>query len=74
MISILPKPVELSHEWIKTSFKYQEQYFYSRFFDESENRPFEVPRGPIKIHDKKSVPNDPTFYVLEENKSACVLC
>ena len=33
-LSRLPKPVGLSHEWIKTYFKYQEPEFYSRLFDE----------------------------------------
>ena len=33
--------VVLSHEWIKTNFKYQEPEFYSRLFDESGNGPFD---------------------------------
>ena len=35
LLSILPKSVELSNEWIKTNFKYQEPEFYSRLFDGS---------------------------------------
>ena len=42
-ISRLPKPVGISHEWIKLNFKYQNPEFFSRLFDESENVLFEVP-------------------------------
>ena len=34
-------------------FRYQDPEFCSRFFDESENRPFEVPPELTKTHDKK---------------------
>ena len=51
LLSILPKPFELTHKWIKKNFKYQEPEFYSRLFDESENRPFEVPPGNIKTYE-----------------------
>ena len=51
ILSKLPKPVGLSHEWININFKYQEPYFYSRLFDESENGPFEVPTGLTKTYD-----------------------
>ena len=60
----LPKPVEISHKWINTSSKYQKPEFYSRLFDDSENGPFEVPRGRTKAYDKKSVPDAPKLYVL----------
>ena len=37
--------------------------------------PFEVPPGHTKTYDKnKSVPNSPKLYVLQKNKSACLLC
>ena len=32
LLSRLKKPVELSHEWVLTKFKYQEPEFYSRCF------------------------------------------
>ena len=41
-LSRLPKPVGISHEWIKTDFNYQEPDFYSRLFDDSKKN-FEVP-------------------------------
>ena len=44
-ISRLPKPIELSDEWVLKIFKYQEPEFYSRLFDESEKVPFEVSPG-----------------------------
>ena len=34
LISRLPKPVELTHKWTNTNYKYQEPKFYSRLFDE----------------------------------------
>ena len=43
ILSILPKTVEISHEWVLKIFKYQEPEFYARLFDESEEVPFEVP-------------------------------
>ena len=43
-------------------------------FDESENIPFEVPTGRINAYDKKSVPDAPKLYILQENKSTCVFC
>ena len=74
-ISRLLKPVELTHKWIKTNFNYQEPDFYSRLFDKSVNWTFEVPPGCIKTCDlKKSVPDDSTLCVLQENKSFYVFC
>ena len=55
-------------------FKYQEPEFYSRLFYESENGPFQLPPGHTKEYYKKSLPDDNKLYVLQENKSACVLC
>ena len=46
----------------------------SWLFDESENAPFEVSPGRTKIYDKKSLPDAPRLYILQENKSACVVC
>ena len=43
LLSILPKPVEISHEWVLKSFKYQETSFYARLFDRYEEVTFEVP-------------------------------
>ena len=40
ILSRLPKTVEISHEWVKTNFKYQEPEFYSRLFDDSEKGHF----------------------------------
>ena len=71
IISILPKSVELSHGWFKMNLKYQEPYFKSRLFDESENGPSEAPPGRTNIF-KKSVPDAPKLYVLQENKSDSV--
>ena len=48
LLSRITKCVELAHERVKTNFKYQEPEFYSRFFDDSENRPFEVSPGRTK--------------------------
>ena len=45
---------DTAHEWFKTNSKYQEPEFYSGLFDETENGPFEVPLGSIKIYDLKN--------------------
>ena len=50
----LPKPVELTYEWIKKIFKDKEPEFYSRLFDESENGPFGFPLGFINTRDKEN--------------------
>ena len=42
MPSIIPKTVELPHEWVLNFFNYHEPYFYDGIFDESEEGPFEV--------------------------------
>ena len=55
LLSRIPKPVVLSHDWIKNNVKYQEPEFYSIFFDESENGPFEVPPGHTKTYDTKII-------------------
>ena len=34
ILSRLPKPVELSHKWVLTNFKYQEEEFHDILFDE----------------------------------------
>ena len=63
--SRLPKTFEMSHEWIKKNFKYQETEFHSRFFDESENGLFEVPPRYTNTYDKNiSLPDAPKWYVL----------
>ena len=63
-LSILPNPVELSHKWIKTDFKYQESEFYYILFDELENRPFDVPTGHTKTYNNKkyTMLQSCTFY------------
>ena len=71
LISRLTKPVELSHEWVKTNFNYQEPEFYSVLFVESENGPFEFPAESTNTYEK-SVPDAHKLYVLQENKSAYV--
>ena len=48
VLSIPPKTVEISHEWVLTNFKYQEPKFYSRLFNESEKVTFESPPGRTK--------------------------
>ena len=45
ILSIPPKPVEISHEWVLPNINYQEPEHYTRLFDESEEGPFEVPPG-----------------------------
>ena len=52
LLSRLPKPVELSYEWVKINFNYQEPEFYSIFFDESENGLFDVPSVHINKYEK----------------------
>ena len=47
MLSILPKSVEQSHEWVLTKFKYQEPEFYATLFDELK-RTFLSPSGAYK--------------------------
>ena len=47
-LSGLTNPVEISHEWVLTNFKYQEPKFYSRLFNESEKVTFESPPGCTK--------------------------
>ena len=51
-LSILPNPVEISHKWVLKYLRYQEPYFYFRFFDESEKGSFEVPPGYINKYEK----------------------
>ena len=51
-LSRLPKPVELSHEWVLKIFKYHYPEFYSRLFYESEKRNFEVAPGSTKKNEK----------------------
>ena len=55
------------------NFKCKEPEFYYRLFDESENGPFEVPPGHTNKYFKKLL-DAPKLYVLQDNKSACVLC
>ena len=43
MLSRLPNPVEISHEWLLTNFKHQEPEFYARLFDYSEEGTSEGP-------------------------------
>ena len=53
IISILPKPFQLLHEWVLIYFKYQYPSFYYILFDDSEKWPFEVSPGctkTLKIH------------------------
>ena len=55
------------------NFKYQDPWFYSRLFDESEDGPFELPPGRTNTYDKNVLsPNAPKSYVLQGNKSACL--
>ena len=49
ILSMIPKPVELSHNWVLTDFKYQEPAFYARLFNKSEEGSFEVPTGRTKV-------------------------
>ena len=76
--NLLSRPsntVELSHELVLTNFKYKEPEFYARLFDESEEIPFEVTPGRTNVGIiRKPVPGTPKLYVLQDSKSACVLC
>ena len=47
--SRIQNPVELSHGWVLTNFKYQEPAFYSILFDKYEEVPFEVLPVCMKI-------------------------
>ena len=65
LISRIPNPVELLHNWLLTNFKYHEPWFYSRLFDESEEGNFKVTPGLKKVDViRKPVPCDPKLYVL----------
>ena len=75
LLSRLPKPVKLTHRWIKKHFKFKEPDFYYQFFDESINTPFEVPPGRIYTNDMKNqylIIQSCMFY--RDNKIACVFC
>ena len=65
LLSRLPNNVELSYNWVLTNFKYQEPYFYSIFFDDSERRPFEVPTGRTNKYENKLVTDSPKLYDLK---------
>ena len=59
----ISNPVELSHKWVLTNFKYQVPSFYARLFDHSEKVFFEVPPCCTKVDEiKKSVPDAPKFF------------
>ena len=67
ILSIPLKPVELSHEWVLTNFKYHEPSFYARLFDESEEGPFEFPTGCIMFGVIiKPVSDAPKFYIFSK--------
>ena len=69
LLIILQKPVELSHEWVLTSFKFQEPEFYARLFDESEEDYFEVPKDVTKVGLLiKPVRGAPKLYFSSEAK------
>ena len=71
----LPKPVELSHNWILTNFKYQEPESYTRLFDYSEEGYFEVPTGFTKaVFIIKLLSCAPNLYVFQESNSVCLFC
>ena len=71
MLSRLPKPVELSHEWVLKNFRYQEPQFYARLFDNSEKLPFELPPGHTKNDYNRYAPGAHKLYFL---RGECCLC
>ena len=73
LLSGLPNTVELSDEWFKKNFKYQDPYLYFRLFDYPENRPFEVFPGRTNPY-KKTIPDTLKLYDFQENNSACEFC
>ena len=72
MLSILPKPVELSHEKVMKHFNYQEPEVYSRFYDDFKKGPFEVPPGRTKTSKNQCLVLINCRFC--SGKSAFVLC
>ena len=66
LIIRLPKPVEISYEWVLKIFNDQEPGFYARLFDESEEGPYEVPPVCTKAGERiKLLPGDPKLCVFQ---------
>ena len=75
MLSRIPKPFELSHEWVLKNSRYQEPSLYTISFYKSEKGPFEVPIGRTKKDEiRKLVPGSTKLYVLQERNSPFVFC
>ena len=73
LISILTKPVELSHKWVLKIFKYQEPAFYARLFYQSQGGPLEFPPGHTKVGViRKPVSGAPKLYY--SRKSIVLMC
>ena len=74
IISRLPNPVELSHEWVLTNFNHQESAFYEILFYESKEGTFEVQSGrPKSAVIIKPGPGAPKFF-LQYSTSGFVFC
>ena len=73
ILNILTKSVRLSHDWIKTNFKYQEPEVYAIFLMSQKKDPLNSLLD-VQIHTEKSVPDALKLYVLQVNNSACVFC
>ena len=75
ILSILPNPAELLHNWVLTSFKHQEPAFYTRLFDDPEEGPFEVPPCCTKVGVIiKPVPGSTKLHVFQNINITCVIC
>ena len=67
MVSILTTPVEPSKEGVLKILNYQEPWFYTRLFDNTEERPFEVTIGHMKVCVIiKQVPGYPKFFSINK--------
>ena len=73
MISRPPKNVELSHKWYLKNFKYQEPEFYAMWWF-IRGLFWSFSRSYKCWCNKKTVHDDPKFYVFQEINSASVFC
>ena len=73
MLSRVPKPVELSHEWFLNISSIRSQNVSLEYLMSKKKTLFEVPAGHKKFDEiRKSISGAPKLYILHEIKSACV--
>ena len=71
-LSRLTNPVELSHEWVLKISSVRIHSFTIDGFMRHKKDPLKSLQDVQKKREK--LPDDPKLYVLQENKSFCLLC